>query len=71
MKEKMTEVLIPTSLYNKITEKIKGSKTSSVSSYVTKILRESLVKEEAAQEAFSKEEEEKVKQKLRALGYLD
>ncbi len=67
----MTKILIPTSLYKKIEEKIKGSKTLSVSSYITKILRESLAKEEAAQQAFSKEDEEKVKERLKALGYLD
>jgi len=71
MKEEMTKVLIPTSLYKKIEEKIKGSKSSSVSSYITKVLRESLAKEEVAQEALNKEDEEKVKQRLRALGYLD
>jgi len=71
MKEGMTKILIPTSLYKKIEEKIKGSKTLSVSSYITKILRESLAKEEAAQQAFSKEDEEKVKERLKALGYLD
>ena len=71
MKEEMAKVSIPTSLYKKIEEKIKGTKTPSVSSYVTKVLREKLAKEEASQEAFSKEDEEKVKERLRALGYLD
>lgn len=67
----MTKVLIPTSLYKKIEEKIKGSKNLSVSSYITKVLRERLAKEEAAQQDFSKEDEEKVKERLKALGYLD
>jgi len=71
MKEEMAKVSIPTSLYKKIEEKIKGTKTPSVSSYVTKVLREKLAKEEASEEAFSKEDEEKVKERLRALGYLD
>jgi Arc/MetJ-type ribon-helix-helix transcriptional regulator len=71
MKEEMTKVLIPTSLYKKIEEKIKGSKNLSVSSYITKVLRERLAKEEAAQQDFSKEDEEKVKERLKALGYLD
>lgn len=71
MKEEMTKILIPASLYKKIEEKIKGSKGSSVSSYITKVLRESLAKEEVTQEALNKEDEEKVKQRLKALGYLD
>ena len=71
MKGETAKVSIPTSLYKKIEEKIKGTKTPSVSSYVIKVLREKLAKEEASQEAFSKEDEEKVKERLRALGYLD
>jgi Arc/MetJ-type ribon-helix-helix transcriptional regulator len=72
MEEKeFKEISIPTSLYQKIEEKIKGTEFSSVSSYVTKLLREALSKEEEKQEAFSKEDEEKVKERLKALGYID
>ena len=71
MEKEFTNVSIPTSLYKKIEEKIKGSEITSVSSYVTKVLRETLSKEEGAQEAFSKEDEEKVKERLKALGYID
>ncbi len=71
MKEELKNVAIPASLHKKIEEKIKGTKFSSVSGYVTNVLREKLSKEEVAQEAFSKEDEEKVKERLRALGYLD
>ena len=72
MEEKeFKEVSIPTSLYQKIEEKIKGTEFSSVSSYVTKLLREALSKEEEKQEVFSKEDEEKVKERLKALGYID
>jgi Arc/MetJ-type ribon-helix-helix transcriptional regulator len=63
--------LIPTTLYKKIEKKIKGTEFSSVSSYVTKILREVLSKEEEKKEVFSKEDEEKVKERLKALGYID
>ena len=65
------EVLIPITLYKKIEEKIKGTEFSSVSSYVTKILRETLSKEGEKKEALSKEDEEKVKERLKALGYID
>ncbi len=71
MEKEVTEVSIPTSLYKKIEEKIKGSEITSVSSYITKVLRESLSKEEGTQEGLSKEDEEKVKKRLKALGYID
>ncbi len=72
MDKEFTPVSIPTSLYKKIEERIKGTEFGSVSSYVAKILRESLSKEEApATEVFSKDEEEKVKERLKALGYID
>jgi Arc/MetJ-type ribon-helix-helix transcriptional regulator len=71
MEKEFTDVSIPTSLYKKIEEKIKGSEISSVSSYIAKVLRESLSKEETTQEALTKEDEEKVKKRLKALGYID
>jgi hypothetical protein len=58
-------------LYKKIEEAIKGTDISSVASYVAKVLRETLYKEEAKQDVFSKEDEEKVKERLKALGYID
>jgi Arc/MetJ-type ribon-helix-helix transcriptional regulator len=71
MDKEFTTVSIPTTLYKKIEEFIKGTEYGSVSSYITKVLRESLSKGEPATEAFSKDEEEKVKERLKALGYID
>jgi len=71
MAKEFTQVSIPTSLYKKIEEKIKGTEISSVSSYITKVLRESLAKEEEDKEVFSAEEEAKIKERLKALGYID
>lgn len=71
MEKEFTNISIPTSLYKKIEEKIKDSEFTSVSSYVTKVLRESLAKEEETQQPLSKEDEEKVKERLKALGYID
>lgn len=71
MEKEFTPVSIPTSLYKKIEEKIKGTEFSSVSSYVTKVLRESLARTEENREVFSPEEEEKIKERLKALGYID
>ena len=71
MEKESTDIAIPTSLYQKIEEKIKGTELTSVASYVTKVLNDSLSKEQETKEAFSKEDEEKVKDRLKALGYID
>ncbi|MFW9867191.1 MAG: CopG family transcriptional regulator [Candidatus Thorarchaeota archaeon] len=69
-----TTVSIPKPLAEKIKERMKGTGFASVSSYVTYILRQvisSIEEEERSKQAFTKEEEEKVKQRLRDLGYID
>jgi Arc/MetJ-type ribon-helix-helix transcriptional regulator len=71
MGKEFMNISIPTSLYKQIEEKIKGTEISSVSSYVTKALRESLAKGEEKKEAFDKDDEEKVKKRLKDLGYID
>ncbi len=63
-------VSIPSTLYKKAEEQIRGTEFSSVSEYVAFVLRELLAKE-GDDEAFSGEDEEKVKERLRSLGYLD
>jgi len=68
--KKFTNVAIPTALFRKIEEKIKGTEFASVSSYITYVLRE-IVAEEEKEEPLTKEDEERVKARLRALGYLD
>jgi len=71
MDKEFTTVSIPTSLYKKIEEAIKGTEVGSVSSYIVKVLRESLAKDQPSEDVFSKEDEEKVKERLKALGYID
>ena len=69
--EKVKSIEIPETLYNKIEAKLKGSSFASVSEYVAFMLRERFVsEEEGSKSTFSKEEEEKVKARLRDLGYL-
>jgi len=73
-KVEYTTVSIPKPLVNKIKERMKGTGFASVSSYVTYVLRQiisSIEEEERSKQAFTKEEEEKVKQRLRDLGYID
>jgi Arc/MetJ-type ribon-helix-helix transcriptional regulator len=71
MDKEFTTVSLPTSLVKKIEESIKGTEVASVSSYIVKVVRESLAKNEPQGEVFSKEDEEKVKERLKALGYID
>jgi len=73
-KVEYTTVSIPKVLVEKIKNRMKGTGFSSVSSYVTYVLRQvlsSIEEEERTKEAFTKEEEDKVKQRLRDLGYID
>jgi Arc/MetJ-type ribon-helix-helix transcriptional regulator len=69
--KKFTTVSIPTPLFKKIEERIKGTGFTSVSGYVTYVLREVISEEEEGTEPFTKEDEERVKERLRALGYID
>ena len=70
--KKYTTISIPTPLADKIKKRIEGTGFNSLSSYVTYVLREVISgMEEEADEGFSKEDEERVKDRLRALGYLD
>ena len=73
-KVEYTTVSIPKPLAEKIKARMVGTGFSSVSSYVTYILRQllsSIEEEQRTKQAFTKEEEEKVKQRLRDLGYID
>lgn len=70
-RKKFTTISIPTPLFNKIKERIKGTGFTSVSSYVTYVLREIVAEKEEEEEPFSKEDEERIKARLRALGYID
>ena len=70
--KKFTTISIPTPLAEKIKKRIEGTGFTSLSSYVTYVLREVISGvEEEKEEVFSKEDEKRVKDRLRALGYLD
>jgi len=66
----VTTISIPKSLYNKVKERIKDTEFASVSSYVEYVLKE-LLAEQTPEEPLSKEDEEKIKARLKALGYID
>lgn len=71
--KKYSTLSIPTPLAEKIKKRIKGTGFNSLSSYVTYVLREVIsgMEEEEEEEVFSKEDEKRVKDRLRALGYID
>ena len=66
-------VNIPEELYKKLEGRIKGTKFTSVSKYVTYLLQEVVTDTEigTGKEGLTKEEEQAVKQRLRALGYIE
>ncbi len=72
----MEEIKIPGPLYEKIAERVKGTEFESVEEYITFVLNEVIAdQEEGATDqeegpALTKEEEEKVKERLKGLGYL-
>ena len=73
--KKHTTVSIPITLFKKIQDRIQDTGFSSVSEYVTYVLREIFAEEEQAQQTkeqvFTHEDEKRVKDRLRALGYID
>jgi len=72
-KEYKTEygtISLPMPLINKIKEKIKGTGISSVSAYVSFILRQVLSLSQNQGEVLDKKDEEEIKERLENLGYL-
>lgn len=63
-------VLIPKDLYQRIKEAVKQSdEFDSVNDYVTFVMGE-VLREEDEKPTFTKEEEEAIKKRLKALGYM-
>lgn len=71
MDKEYTPVEIPTDLYEKIEEKIKNNELSTVADFITTLLKEKLAKDQEETDSLSSEDEEKVKERLKALGYMD
>lgn len=71
-RSRYTTVSIPVTLYNRIKELIKGTGFTSVSQYVTYVLREIIAAHEEAKyaEPFSEEDKRRIIEKLKKLGYL-
>ena len=71
IKNENINISIPKSIYEKIKERIKQTDFDSVSSYVKYILEEVLSEDDEDETVFSEEDEKRVKDRLKALGYLD
>lgn len=69
-KSKHTTVSIPKPLAEKVKKQIKDTGFTSISDYVTYVMREVVAGKSSKEEAFSKEDEEKVKGRLKDLGYI-
>lgn len=67
------KIKIPGDLVEKINRRMEGSDFDSVEEYVNYVLEEvvSEDEEEYEEEEWSEEDEEKVKSRLRSLGYLE
>lgn len=68
--EEKRTLLLPLELYGRIEERVKATGFGSVYEYVIFILEEALKEEGKEEKTLSKEDEE-VKKRLRALGYLE
>jgi len=71
MDKEYTPVEIPTDLYKQIEEKISNSDISSVADFITTLLKEKLSNDQAETDSLSSDDEEKIKERLKALGYMD
>lgn len=71
-KSKYTTVSIPVTLYNRIKKLIEGTGFTSVSQYVTYVLREVIAAHEEAryEEPFTEEDRRRIIEKLKKLGYI-
>lgn len=69
MEKDKSQISIPKDLFQKIEDEIKGSDVNSVDEFVVRMLREKFPGD--SDDSFSKEDEEKVKERLKALGYID
>jgi len=69
MAKSKKKVFIPTLLYEKVEEEIASSETKSVDEYMIKLLEEKFLKDSGGN--LSNEDEDKVKERLKALGYMD
>ena len=65
------EIKLPRKLYEEVLKNAKEAGFNDFNEFLIFILEQLASEEETGGEVFSKEEEEKVKERLRALGYIE
>lgn len=68
MEKELTNIAIPSELFKIIEEKLSENDAASVEEYIVRLLKEKFPMPE---EDLSQDEEDKVKERLKALGYMD
>jgi hypothetical protein len=71
MAKNRRKISIPVSTFEKIKKLAEKEKVASVEEYVVKLLEEKILVDQNKSHDFTKEDEEKVKERLKALGYMD
>ncbi|MEO0231927.1 MAG: CopG family transcriptional regulator [candidate division WOR-3 bacterium] len=69
MRDKVT-IKIPRPLYNKLKKIIEGTGFSSVNEFIVYVLRDLVSIKEESKEELTKEEIQKIRERLKNLGYL-
>ncbi|MCL4326647.1 MAG: CopG family transcriptional regulator [Candidatus Thermoplasmatota archaeon] len=67
--EKCVRISIPEVVYDRIKQRIKNTGFENVSDFVTFVLR--VIEDSTSNEPFSDEDEKKIKERLRSIGYID
>ncbi len=71
MSEEYVSIKIPKKIYEEIKKRVElSNEFNSVEEYINFVLSELLKEEEEEEYELSEEEEEKIKERLRGLGYL-
>lgn len=70
MEKKYTTVSLPVPLHSKIKDLIKDTGFTSVSDFVTYVMREIVYEENEAKKSVKPGEKEQIKSRLRSLGYI-
>lgn len=71
MNEEYRTIKLPKGIIEKIEQGIQGTEFKSIEEYIAFVLEEVARDDEESEEIFSEEDESKVKERLKRLGYID
>ena len=71
MEDKSVSIRIPAELYKKIEDWIKDKQEGSAADYIVAALEKHLERESLEAQKISEDEDAKIKERLKALGYMD